>query len=156
MELEGYTYVPELTDPAHTEILPDESLVVCLYYTLNRVPYVIEHYKQDMIPGENGESWTLADTETLQGIPGTEAEYPAKDYPGYSIDLSLTEPSDRHIPADGSLVIRMYYIQAPFDMLVAPIHKAVSSTLPLAASLGAVISGGFFLLKLYRRISDKA
>lgn len=155
LDLEGYTYAPELTEPENKEILEDGSLVVRLHYTIDRVPYTVEHYKQVLLPGQKGKSWTLTDTETLQGIPGMEAECPPKDYSGYALDDSLTEPSDRLVLPDGSLVIRLYYIQAPFSMLVEPIKNTLSSTLPLAVVIGSIISGGFFTVKLYKRISDK-
>ena len=111
--MEGYTYVPELTEPERKEILADESLVIRLYYTLNRAPYVVEHYKQDIVPGEEGTKWKLTDTETFTGISGVQATYQEKDYPNYLFDQNLTEPSDRQILPDGSLVIRLYYIQDP-------------------------------------------
>ena len=82
--------------------------------------------------------------------------YPVKDYPGYSFDGSLTEPSECQVLADGSLVIRSYYIQAPFSVLTKPIDKAVGSALPVAAVIGSVLSGGLYLLKLYKQISAKA
>lgn len=113
LKLEGYTYVPELTEPERKEILADESLVIRLYYTLNRAPYVVEHYKQDIVPGEEGTKWKLTDTETFTGISGVQATYQEKDYPNYLFDQNLTEPSDRQILPDGSLVIRLYYIQDP-------------------------------------------
>lgn len=156
LELEGYSYFPELTEPEEKEILADESLVIRLYYTIDRVPYMVEHYTQRMIPGEGGEKWELADAETFQGIPGTEAEYQAKDYLGYAFDKSLTEPSDCQVLSDGSLVVHLYYVQAPFSVLTEPINKAVGAALPVAAVIGSVFSGGLFLLKLYKRISAKA
>ncbi len=156
LDLEGYAYVPELTEPEKREILADESLVIRLYYTLKRAPYVVEHYTQRMIPGEEGEKWELADTETLQGIPGMKAEYSAKDYSGYAFKGSLTEPSDCQVLSDGSLVVRLYYVQAPFSVLAEPINKTVGSFLPVAAVIGSIFSGGVFLLKLYKRISARA
>lgn len=152
----GYTFNDGLTEPSDCQILSDGSLVVRLHYTSNEVLYMVEHYRQKMIPREVGEKWELADTETFQGIPGTEAEYQVKDYPGYSFDGSLTEPSDCQVLSDGSLIVRLYYIQAPFNVLKEPINKAVDSALPVAAVIGSVFSGGLFLLKLYKRISEKA
>ena len=58
--------------------------------------------------------------------------------------------------SDGSLVVRLYYVQAPFSVLTKPINKAVGTVLPVAAVIGSVFSGGLFLLKLYKRISAKA
>lgn len=152
----GYTFDGSLTEPSDCQILSDGSLVVRLYYTLDQVSYTVEHYTQRMIPGEGGEKWELADTETFQGIPGTEAVYQVKDYSGYVFDNSLTEPSDCQVLSDGSLVVRLYYVQAPFSVLTEPINKAVGAALPVAAVIGSVFSGGLFLLKLYKRISAKA
>ena len=152
----GYTFDSSLTEPSDCQVLSDGSLVIHLHYTSNEVPYVVEHYTQRMIPGEGGEKWELADTETFQGIPGTGAEYQAKDYSGYAFDKSLTEPSDCQVLSDGSLVVRLYYVQAPFSVLTKPINKAVGTVLPVAAVIGSVFSGGLFLLKLYKRISAKA
>lgn len=113
LNLEGYTYVPELTEPEEKEILSDGSLVIRLYYTLNRVSYTVEHYTKDIVSDGKEDTWTLADTETFTGIPGTQAVYSARDYPNYLIDYNLTEPSDCQIPSDGSLVIRLYYKPDP-------------------------------------------
>lgn len=150
----GYSFDNSLTEPSDCQILADGSLVVRLYYTCDPVSYEVKHYKERFSGDE--QPWELAGTETLQGIPGKRAEYPVKDYPGYSFDGSLTEPSECQVLADGSLVIRSYYIQAPFSVLTKPIDKAVGSALPVAAVIGSVLSGGLYLLKLYKRISAKA
>ena len=155
-EYPGYSFGSGLTEPSNCQVLPDGSLVIRLYYTCDPVPFTVEYYKESFIPSGDKKSWLPAGTETLQGIPGTWAKYPVKEYPGYSFDASLTEPSSCQVLPDGSLVIRLYYTQAPFSVLTEPVNKAAGSSLPVAAVVGSVLSGGLFLLKLYKRISAKA
>lgn len=155
-EYAGYSFDASLTEPSGCQVLPDGSLVIRLYYTCDPVPFTVEYYKESFVPSGDEKSWLLADTEALQGIPGVEAEYPVKEYPGYSFDSSLTEPSNCQVLPDGSLVIRLYYTQAPFSVLTEPVNKAAGSALPVAAVVGSVLSGGFFLLKLYKRVTAKA
>ena len=155
-EYPGYSFDASLTEPSGCQVLPDGSLVIRLYYTCDPVPFTVEYYKESFVPSGDEKSWLLADTEALQGIPGVEAEYPVKEYPGYSFDSSLTEPSNCQVLPDGSLVIRLYYTQAPFSVLTEPVNKAAGSALPVAAVVGSVLSGGFFLLKLYKRVTAKA
>ena len=155
-EYPGYSFGSGLTKPSNCQVLPDGSLVIRLYYTCDPVPFTVEYYKESFIPSGDKKSWLPAGTETLQGIPGTWAKYPVKEYPGYSFDASLTEPSSCQVLPDGSLVIRLYYTQAPFSVLTEPVNKAAGSSLPVAAVVGSVLSGGLFLLKLYKRISAKA
>ena len=155
-EYAGYSFDASLTEPSGCQVLPDGSLVIRLYYTCDPVPFTVEYYKESFVPSGDEKSWLLADTEALQGIPGVEAEYPVKKYPGYSFDSSLTEPSNCQVLPDGSLVIRLYYTQAPFSVLTEPVNKAAGSALPVAAVVGSVLSGGFFLLRLYKRVTAKA
>lgn len=112
LEISGFTYAPELV-PEEKTVLLDGSLVVPVYYTCDPVSYIVEHYTKNIVPDGKEDTWTLVNTETFTGIPGTQAVYSAKDYPNYLIDYNLTEPSDCQIPSDGSLVIRLYYKPDP-------------------------------------------
>lgn len=112
LEISGFTYAPELL-PEEKTVLYDCSLVVPVYYTCDPASYKVEYYKQSSNSSGKETPWVLVDTEILQGMPGMEAEYSIKEYPNYLFDSSLTEPSDRKILSDGSLVVRLYYTPDP-------------------------------------------
>lgn len=72
-----------------------------------KVSYKVEHYLQDTF-----DDYTLADIENLKGNEGDTATASAKSYPGFSYfdDAPMTVASGT-IAADGSLVLKLYYIR---------------------------------------------
>ena len=119
--------------------------------------YIIEHYKQSAIKNVDGSSsWTLSDRETLTGFPGVEASCQKKNYGGLSCDLNLTEPANRIIPTDGSLVIKMYYTQDLFGFLKEPFDSAIGKVLVVSVALLPFTLIALFSIRFFKKIISKA
>lgn len=101
LDLEGYTYAPELTEPEEKEILEDGSLVIRLYYTLDRVPYTIKYYK-------DGECF-----ETVSGTVPMVGDRMVRDYKDfcpqyYLLDSEASTPLPFEV-SESNCTIHVYY-----------------------------------------------
>ncbi len=76
--------------------------------------YTIEHYQRNL---ENTK-WEKTDEEKITGIAAKEATFTAKEYPGFIVNEALTEPADRTILGDGSLIVKLYYNRKRLDYKV--------------------------------------
>ncbi len=84
-----------------------DTVYVAKFVVRNSVPYVIEHYKQDI----NGTYSAVAfETENKTGFAGTEVKAEPNSYKGFTLDLSAI--GSKHIGTvsdDGNLVLKMFY-----------------------------------------------
>lgn len=153
----GFTFAEQLTEPDNY-ILPadDRTLTIKLYYTRNPVQYIIEHYTQNLIKQNESSGWTLADREVLSGVAGMLADCPKKSYAGLRYNSSLTEPADRRIRSDGSLVIRMYYVQNLFGDFKEPFETVTKKMIVLSAAVLPFTFIVLFLIRLFKQILSKA
>jgi len=74
--------------------------------TYTKADYTVEHYKETT----NGNyAKVTEDTEIKSGVVGEDGEYAGNIYVGYVYQPDLTEPENKAILIDGSLVIKLYY-----------------------------------------------
>ncbi len=112
----GFTFREMVTDPANTTTVPaNDGLVVKLYFDRNTVDYTVKHWKVDE---NNNIAETPEKIENLSGKVGTAAVYGPQNIVGYTYDATRTTAyvdttkvatDDLKIPAQGSLVINLYY-----------------------------------------------
>ncbi|MDL2215659.1 VWA domain-containing protein [Ruminococcaceae bacterium OttesenSCG-928-N02] len=90
-------------------IRADGTLVINLYYRPNNnTRYVIEHYLED----NNGTfPATPTDVNGYYGKTGDPVTITPRTYYGYAYDPALTTPPTATIAADGSTVIKVYYVR---------------------------------------------
>lgn len=101
--------------------------------------YKVEHYKQDISNLDNPDAWVKASEESLIGVVGKSPSWKPRTFPYFIHVPELTEPRNSNIPADGSLVIRLYYKADPdarFPYTVSyhkdgEIFKTFSGTVPI-------------------------
>lgn len=101
--------------------------------------YKVEHYKQDISNLDNPDAWVKASEESLIGVVGKSPSWKPRTFPYFIHVPELTEPRNSKIPADGSLVIRLYYKADPdarFPYTVSyhkdgEIFKTFSGTVPI-------------------------
>lgn len=93
----GITY-----NPGDKFYMPDHDVVLYAQWSLvPPVEYKVEHYTQDL----NTDTYSLADTDNMMGIPGDMTKAAAKNYPGF-IPQTF---SQEEIAADGTTVVKIYY-----------------------------------------------
>ncbi len=97
-----------------TDIAPDGSRVIDLYYTRNtNTAYAVKHYKQNI---DGTYPNTPADTDNLTGVTGatvTSADV-EKTYAGFTIKDSNVSGV---ITEDGTMVIDVYYIRNKYQVI---------------------------------------
>lgn len=71
---------------------------------IRKAGYIVEHYRQDE------ETYTLYETEELEGEVNQTVTAEAKDYDEYTCDLSIEDTvASGEVNEDGSLVLKLYY-----------------------------------------------
>ncbi len=83
------------------------------------IPYRVEHYIQTGIRPGGEKVWEKKDTDEREGYYLDPASYEEKVYDLYSFSPDLTENGDSTIPADGNLVVKLYYEQKPPSVIAA-------------------------------------
>lgn len=120
IDYQGLTYQEGIVDGRSSEEVDAEGTTVLrLYYTRNQnTNYLVEHYLQDL----DGNTYSLKDAVSGYGITGRDAVYSPNAYTGFEYDPNATRfysrqgSSDREVNAasilaDGSLVIKLYYVR---------------------------------------------
>ena len=82
-------------------ILSGDCTLYAKWEASSNITYTVEHYKQS----EDFTTYTLASSETLQGSTGSLTKAKSKNYSGYH----YKNFEQKHIAADGSTVIQIYY-----------------------------------------------
>jgi len=103
--------------------------------------YKVEHYKQDL----GTDTYTLADTDNLEGTTDSTVAATPKTYEGFKYDSSVTGTiASGTVAGDGSLVLKLYYTRDSYKVTYSYTGTipAGVSTLPASAtySYGASVT----------------
>ena len=103
--------------------MPASDVVIKGHFTANtNTQYKVEHYLEDL----DGKTFTLKDTETLEGTTDTTATAEPKTYEGFTFDSTVdgTKTSGT-ITGDGQLVLKLYYTRNTYKYTVHYFYNGV-------------------------------
>jgi hypothetical protein len=120
---DGYVFVEVVPqfDPSENP-LPYELPMIAVYEEAELVDYTVQHFKRGFIDPD----YTLAETETLQDISGSEVIAVAKKYS--SFHENETHPdriASGIVQEDGSLTLRLFYDEDPHLFVVKDYDNTV-------------------------------
>jgi carbonic anhydrase len=114
INIPGYSKVnPKTID---IKITTGENEVTFYYKANNDTKYIVKHYQENLYNNE----YTLKDVEHKKGTTDTNAFFKEKTYTGFTYEPLKTEPEERTIKGDGSLVIKLYYARNRYSVTYKP------------------------------------
>lgn len=131
--VQGYLpYIGEERADSYTFSEPNVSAgkTVAVVYKPTKVTYTVEYYLQN----EEGDGYTLDETDEYKGLTGSAAEADVPEIPGL-IALNYDRPA---IAADGSTVVKVYYDRR-YYLLTLDLDGGVGTT-AVYARYGTTIS----------------
>jgi uncharacterized repeat protein (TIGR02543 family) len=106
------TYTFSGWSPALASTMPASDATYTANWTpASGVSYKVVHMLEDV----GASSYTLADTDNLQGTTGASVQGTAKTYPGFTYDTSSTNSGV--VAADGSLIITLRYTRNSYNLV---------------------------------------
>ena len=133
---EEVTVVPNVGVPGYTFSgwsrtgtfnMPAQNVEITGTFTANgNTAYRVEHYIKDV----NANTFTLKDTDNLQGATDQEVTAIAKNYTGFTCDKTIAGTNQTGIiTADGNLVLKLYYTRNSYT--VSYKYNSAPATAPL-------------------------
>lgn len=129
-EKQGYTFIGWCTSQENgngsgnivtpNEVIDKDITLYAKWEKNTNTAYKVEHYIQNL-----DESYTLKETENLQGTTDEIATAEAKTYTGFTLDMQADGTvSSGTIATDGSLVLKLYYSRNKHNINVEKVPGA--------------------------------
>lgn len=114
---DGYTFAGwnQNGDNYTFSTMPAEDITLTASWTADSgIAYKVEHYTEEL---DGNYTFTLRDTKNLDGSTGDIVNATAEDYEGFTYDSNASGTiSTGTIMADGSLVLKLYYIRNSYNI----------------------------------------